>query len=78
MTPTLSVASAETATVEPEIAALFTGAEIETVGAVVSGTGLLTVTLTAAEVEEFPAASRATAVNVWELLVSFVESKEIE
>jgi hypothetical protein len=36
-TPTLSVAVAATATVEPETDELFAGAEMETVGNVVSG-----------------------------------------
>src|SRR5207253_918899 len=48
------------------------GAVIETVGGVVSDVALPTVTLTAAEVAVFPAASRATAVKVWDPLLAVV------
>src|SRR6185436_7225910 len=61
-TPTLSVAVAEIVTAVPDTVAPAAGAVIATVGAVVSA--LLTVTLTAADVVVFPAASRATAVSV--------------
>src|SRR5207245_11801146 len=64
-TPTLSVALAETVTA-PDTEALAAGAVIDTAGGVVSGTGLFTVTLTAAEVALLPAASRAAAVKVGE------------
>ena len=39
---------------------------------------LLTVTMTAADVVVFPAASRATAVRVWEPLATAVVDQEIE
>src|SRR5882672_3402718 len=68
-TPTLSEALALTAIV-PETVAPLAGAVMLTAGGVVSGGGaLFTVTVTAAEVVRFPAASRATAVRVcWPLL----------
>src|SRR5262245_38688490 len=63
-TPTLSAALAETVTV-PDTVAPFAGEVIFTVGGVVSGGGaLLTVTVTAADVVRFPAASRAIARRV--------------
>ena len=61
-TPTLSDAVAFTVTV-PLTVALFEGEVIETVGGVVSE--LSTATFTLALVVAFPAASFATAVNVW-------------
>src|SRR5439155_23091416 len=60
----LSAAFAETVT-PPDTVAPAAGAVIDTAGGVVSGTGLFTVTLTAAEVAVLPAASRATAVKLW-------------
>ena len=48
---------------EPETVELFAGAERETVGAVVSGTGLETMMEIVEEVAALPAASRATAVK---------------
>src|SRR5882672_6841923 len=68
-TPTLSEALADTAIV-PETVAPLAGAVMLTAGGVVSGGGPLdTITVTAAEVVRFPAASRATAVRVcWPLL----------
>ena len=57
--PVVSEAVAETATVEESVE-LIAGVMIDTVGAVL----LPTVTETAAEVDWFPAASRATAVSV--------------
>src|SRR5207247_908741 len=63
-TPTLRVAIADTALV-PGTEAPATGAVMETAGGVVSGTRLLTVTLTAAEVAALPAASLAAAVTLW-------------
>jgi hypothetical protein len=70
-TPTLSEAFAETVVV-PDSVAPFAGAEIETVGGVVSAGVLLTVTVTAALVAEFPAASLATARSVCEPLLTVV------
>src|SRR5207248_2814747 len=61
-TPTLSDAVAETVTLAPATVAPLAGAVIDTVGGVPST--LFTVTLTAADVVELPAASRATAVSV--------------
>ena len=60
-TPTLSLAVAITVT-EPDTVDPPAGAEIATLGAVVSA--LLTVTATPGETPSFPAASRATAVSV--------------
>ena len=57
-TPLSSDAVAETAT-DCETVAPPAGDEIATVG------GLFTVTVTAAAVAEFPAASRATALRTW-------------
>jgi hypothetical protein len=65
-TPTLSLAVADTVTV-PDTVAPATGAVIETVGGVLS---LKSVTLTAALVVWFPAASRATAVREWAAFVA--------
>src|SRR5439155_9581624 len=76
-TPTLSVALAETVTV-PATVAPAAGAVIATVGGVVSGIGLVTVTITAAEVAVLPAASRATAVTVWLPLALKVVFQDIE
>jgi len=50
----------------------------ERVGGVVSVTALLTVTATLAEVAVLPAASRTTAVRVWNALVAVVVSQETE
>src|SRR5262249_39379290 len=69
-TPTLSAALAETEIV-PETVVPVAGAVIETVGGVVSGTGLLTVTVTVA-VLLLPAASRAMALSVCEALLAVV------
>src|SRR5437588_199514 len=74
MTPTLSAAWADKPTV-PETVAFAVGELIETVGGVVSGTGLITVTVTSVDVVEFPAASRAIAVIVWVAFVSVVVSR---
>src|SRR5439155_13997548 len=76
-TPTLSEALAETVTV-PATVAPAAGAVMETAGGVVSGTGLLTVTLTAAELAELPAASLATAVTLWLPLALTVVFQDIE
>src|SRR5207249_3061442 len=65
-TPTLSLAFAETVTV-PATEAPGAGEEMETVGGLLS-----TVTLTAAEVAELPASSRATAVTLCEPLLAVV------
>src|SRR6185295_8733007 len=62
-TPTLSDAVADTVTLAPDTVVPPAGADIVTVGAVVSV--LLTVTVTAALVVTLPAASRATADSVW-------------
>ena len=59
----LSPAVAEMLTDMPETVALFTGAVIETVGGVVSGITLKTVTVTV-EVAILPAASLATALRM--------------
>src|SRR5439155_3411576 len=75
--PTLSVALAETVTV-PAIEAPATGAVMETAGGVVSGTGLLTVTFTAAVVAELPAASLATALTLWLPFALTVVFQDIE
>ena len=71
----MSEAFADTVTVFWTVA-LFAGAVIETVGAVVSA--LLTVTLTMVDVVVLPAASRATAVNPCEPLPAVVVFQEIE
>jgi hypothetical protein len=68
-TPTLSDAFADTVTV-PWTLAPPAGAVIDTVGAVVSE--LFTVTVTGPDVVELPAASRATAVSVYEPFASVV------
>src|SRR2546425_10338470 len=78
-TPTLSLALAA-AVMVPLTVAPAAGAVRDTVGAVVS---LLTVTVTAADVVELPAASRATAVSVWLPFVavdrkSVVEGKSVD
>ena len=70
-TATLSAAVAVTGVV-PESVAPAAGELTLTVGGVVSGTGLATVTLTAAEVVTLPAASRATARRAWVPLVAVV------
>jgi len=67
----LSEAFAETVVV-PDTVAPFTGAEIETVGGVVSVGVLLTVTVTVALVLLFPAASLAIARSVCEPLLVVV------
>src|SRR5918996_962730 len=67
-TATLSEAEAATVT-GPETVRPETGDVMETVGAVVS---LKTVTVICAEVARLPAASRATAVRVWEPLPALV------
>src|SRR5438552_2324842 len=69
-TPTLSVASADTVTV-PTTEAPGVGEEMETVGGLLS-----TVTLIAAAVAVFPAASRATAVKLCEPLLAVVVFQE--
>ena len=70
-TATLSAALALTGVVPARLAPA-AGAVTETVGGVVSGTGLATVTLTAAEVVTLPAASRAIARRAWAPLVAVV------
>jgi len=72
-TPTLSLAVAET-TVEPETVAPLAGDVKETMGAVVSA--LLTDTVKALVVVEFPAASRALTVKEWEPLAMVVVFQE--
>src|SRR5204862_2589 len=62
ITATLSDAVAETVRLAPATVAPLAGAVIDTVGGVPST--LFTVTLTAADVVELPAASRATAVSM--------------
>src|SRR5207245_2371462 len=62
-TPTLSEA-VDVAVIVPETVEPFAGLVMETVGGVVSGGVLLTVTVTGEEVVRLPAASRATAVSV--------------
>ena len=62
----------------PETVAPLAGLVIWTVGGVVSGTELFTVTVTAVEVAVLPAASRATAVSVCELLVAVVVFQDTE
>src|SRR5918996_4267436 len=69
VTPTLSVALALTMTV-PDTSAPLAGSVIATLGGVVSDAVLDTVTVTGAEVVRLPAASRATAVRVWEPLLA--------
>ena len=75
-TPALSAALAETVTVPDTVPAA--GALSDTVGGVVSGTALFTVTVTAAEVVLLPAASRATAVSVCVPLVAEAVFQEPE
>src|ERR1041384_5262296 len=76
-TPTLSDADADTVTAA-ETDAPLAGAVNDTVGAVVPPPVLLeTVTLLAADVVEFPAASRATAVSVCDPLPIVVVSQEM-
>ena len=76
-TPTLSEAFADTVivpdTVDPPV-----GLVMETVGGVVSGVLLLTVTVTGLEVVRFPAASRAMAVSVCEAFDAVVVFHEME
>jgi hypothetical protein len=74
-TPTLSDAVAVNGTEPPGTVEPFAGAVIDTTGGVKS---LLTVTVTAVEVVLLPAASRATAVNVWVPLATVVVSHVIE
>jgi hypothetical protein len=77
-TPTLSEAEALTVVV-PETVAPEAGEVMLTVGGVVSGGGAFdTVTVTAAEVVELPAASRALAVRECEPLVAVVVFHEVE
>jgi hypothetical protein len=76
-TPTLSLALAVTETV-PLAVAPFAGALIDTVGGVVSGVLLLTVTVTAVLVVPLPAASLAIARNVCEPLLDVVVFQETE
>ena len=64
VTPTLSLLETCMA-VSPTTVADWEGDKIETKGGVVSARTLLTVTVTAAEVAELPAASEATAVMLW-------------
>ena len=63
LTPTLSEADALIATV-PLTVALFAGAVIDTLGAVLSGSGLFMVTVTAEDCPTLPEASYAFAVKV--------------
>src|SRR5439155_1198245 len=72
--PTLSEALAVTLVVPPTVAPE-TGEVMLTVGGVVS---LNTVTVTAAEVVRLEAASRATAVGVWEQLLAVVVFQDTE
>ena len=74
-TPTLSLAVALTVVV-PDTVAPFAGELMLTVGAVVSSFD--TVTEIADEVVRFPAASRATAVNVCDPLLTIVVFQETE
>src|ERR1700736_6314229 len=74
-TPTLSEAFAVTVTVF-ETVAPFAGTTTDTVGRVVSGVVLFTVTVTTPLVAVFPAPSFAIALTVWELLLVFVVSHE--
>src|SRR5947199_384278 len=77
-TPTLSLAIAVTVT-DAVTVAPFAGVVIDTVGGVVSGGGgLLTLTVTGADVVVLPAASRAVAVSVWLPFVVVVESQVLE
>ena len=71
-TPTLSEAFADTVTVFCTVA-LFAGAVMETVGAVVS---LFTVTVTMVDVVVLLPASRATAVKLYEPLATVVVFQE--
>ena len=64
VTPTLSLLETCMA-VSPTTVADWEGDKIETKGGVVSARTLLTVTVTAADVAELPAASDAVAVRVW-------------
>src|SRR5207249_2510659 len=73
-TPTLSLALAMTEMV-PETVAPPAGDVIDTEGGVVS---FDTVTVTPAEVVTLPAASRATAVSVWEPLLAVVVFQDTE
>jgi len=57
---------------------LFEGLLMETVGGVVSGGVLLTVTVTGEEVVRFPAASRAIAVSVCKPLAAVVVFQFVE
>ena len=75
-TPMLSAAVAVTVIVPVTVPAA--GAVIDTVGGVVSATGLLTVTETLVEVVLLPAASRALAVRTCVPLVTVVVFQEIE
>src|SRR6478609_2760885 len=74
-TPMLSAAVADSVTV-PETVAPPAGAVSDTVGATLSG--LLTVTVTVADVVLLPAASRATAVSAWLPFVTALVSHEAE
>src|SRR5947207_8361027 len=76
-TPTLSAALAVTEVV-PETVAPDAGAVMLTVGGVMSGGALDTVTVTGSEVDRRPWKSRATAVRVWEALPVVVVSQETE
>jgi len=73
----LSEAVAETVIVA-DIVEPLAGLVIETVGGVVSGVVLLTVTVTAVEVFWFPAASRATAVSVCDPFEAVVVFQDVE
>src|SRR6185295_10825992 len=75
-TPTSSDAVADTVTVVPDTVAPPAGADIVTIGGVVSL--LLTVIATAALVVVLPAASRAIADSVWLPLAAVVEFHTIE
>ena len=71
----MSLAEAERVTLAPETVALLSGAVSDTVGATSS---LLTVIVRAVEVATLPAASRATAMSVFDSDVVAVESHTIE
>ena len=73
----MSEALADTVIV-PETVEPFAGLVMETVGGVVSGVLLFTVTVTGLEVVRFPAASRAMAVRVCEPFDAEVVFHDIE
>jgi hypothetical protein len=76
-TATLSVAFADTTTAVPETVAALAGAVIDTVGGIVSGAPLFTVTATAALVVLLLDVSFAIARKLCEPLTVFVESHAV-